>query len=431
MPPQQPSRPPVQDSPLRWAILALCTAVITIAAVVGVGVSVGQGRAGVTWQTTADLLVPPEFSASASEWNAWARRAVETAIRDQSDGLLEGDVEQYLAVVDPDDERLLDELQRRYELLRQMGVAVWSQSIRATPTVIGDYAWSAEVRLSYCFGESTCRPSRLAFDTEWELVDDRLVMTDLVETGEAETGPRPWETTDLMIATGARAVVAVSSRLDRRLEDTIAAAEQAAAIADLFARWDGPPSRYVAFIATSSDWSSWYGYNPPGWAGGVYIRETDNEVVINSAGTPTAYMQDLLTHEFTHVATLAGDRDGLGASVWWLVEGVADYAVMLDRPASEHDAIDYVRAYVDDGWDGDPAVDPPSVAASIEEAGARYGMAFLAIRRLADVYGQDQMLKFWGLVVHDDQTLDGAAQDAFGEGWSAVETELAQYLRRV
>ena len=52
------------------------------------------------------------------------------------------------------------------------------------------------------------------------------------------------------------------------------------------------------------------------------------------------------------MATLAGDRDGLGASVWWLVEGIADYAVMIDRAPTEHDAIQYVREYVDDGWDG-------------------------------------------------------------------------------
>ncbi len=430
-PPMPPPRPPVRDSPLGWLVLAACTAMITIASIVGVGFFFSENRAGVMWQTSADLLVPPEFSAPESEWNAWARRAVENGVQEQAAGLVAGDVERYLAMVDPDDSRLRDKLERRYDLLRQMGVGQWRQSIRTTPESIGDYAWRAEVRLSYCFGEATCRPNTLSFETEWHLDDDRLLLTELVETAKHETGPRPWETTELMIATGDRAVVAVSSRLDRRLEDTIAAAEQAALVADLFAKWDGPPSRYVAFIATASDWSSWYGYNPPAWAGGVYIRETDNEVVINSAGTPTAYMLDLLVHEFTHVATLAGDRDGLGASVWWLVEGIADYAVMIDRAPTEHDAIQYVREYVDDGWDGDPAVSPPSIAASFEEAGARYGMAFLAVRRLADVHGQDAMLDFWGRVVHDDATLSQASTGAFGQGWDAVQADLAQYLRRV
>ena len=58
-------------------------------------------------------------------------------------------------------------------------------------------------------------------------------------------------------------------------------------------------------------------------------------------------------------------------------------------------------------------------------------MAFLAIRRLAEVYGQDEMLDFWGFVVHDDRTLEDAATDAFEQSWQTVEADLAQYLRRI
>src|SRR5690606_17861038 len=142
-------------------------------------------------------------------------------------------------------------------------------------------------------------------------------------------------------------------------------------VADSLARWGGAPSRYVVFLASSGDWSTWYGLDQPGWAAGAYVNQTDNEVVINASVVSIADTRELLTHELAHVATLSGNRDGLRGSVWWLVEGIADYAMMLDRPLYDYVAIPAVRGFVGDSWDGDPAVDDPSSDATNEEASAR------------------------------------------------------------
>jgi hypothetical protein len=282
------------------------------------------------------------------------------------------------------------------------------------------------VRVSYCFGDASCRPNTIVIEAQWRLVDDRLVLTAVEDSGREQSGPRPWEVTDLAVTTGDRAVVATSPRLDWRLDQLLDAAERAAAVADRFARWNGAPSRYVVFLANSVDWDAWYGFDKPDWSGGYYVDLTDNEVVVNAAiGNPL----DMLTHEFTHVATLAGNRDGRVSTTWWLVEGIAEYATMIDRPVSAYDGFADVRRFVSGSWDGDPAVTAPGFSATLEEAAARYGIGFLSVRRMADVYGEDAMIEFFGLVVHDDVSLDSAAREAFGQSWESIRADCVTYIR--
>jgi hypothetical protein len=139
-------------------------------------------------------------------------------------------------------------------------------------------------------------------------------------------------------------------------------------------------------------------------------------------------IKDMLTHEFTHVATLAGDRKGRDDRLtWWLVEGIAEYAMMLDRPVSEYEGIDLVHSF-SRSEGADPVVDVPATDASLDDAAARYGVAFLAVRRLADRYGQDAMLDFFGRVVHDGDTFEEAAPAAFGQGWDAVRSDCSTYI---
>jgi hypothetical protein len=399
---------------------------IIASGVVGVvGVPFGDPTVA-RWHNAGELEAPPAADASSAEWNAWARRAVETAVNGQAVALLAGDQAGYLAAVDPGEGDLRSDLQRRFEVLRQMGVGQWSQAVRGRPLVTGELSWRADISVTYCFGEPNCRPNAVVFGSDWRLAGDRIVMTDVDYSGEEQVGPRPWETTDLAVATGSRTVVATSRRLERRLDETLAAAEHAAVVADSLARWDGPPSRYVVFLAGASDWDRWYGFEKPDWSGGLYVDQTDNEVVVNAAVRDP---QDMLTHEFTHVATLAGPRDGRTSSTWWLVEGIAEYATMLGKPVAEYDAIGHVRDFVAGSWDGDPVVDVPSFEATLDDAAARYGVAFLAVRRMADVYGEAAMVEFFGAVVHHDLSLDAASRSAFEQTWAAVRADCETYIR--
>ena len=432
VPLRPPAQPPVRHSPLGWTVVVASVLVIAVSAAIGaVRLLRVPPAPEATWHAADEIAAPPPADASPAEWNAWVRQAIAVAMREQASALLAGDEEGYLAAVDPDDARLRADLRRRFAVLSQMGVGRWSQEIRATPNVTGRYSWHATIRISYCFGDPTCRPNNLLIGTDWRLRGDDLVLTGLTLSGADQVGPRPWEAAELVVATGQRTVVATSPRLEGRLESTLAAAEEAAAVADSLALWDGPPSRYMVFLADASDWSTWYGLEQPEWAAGAYVNQTDNEVVINAAVVSTADTRELLIHELAHVATLAGERDGLRGRVWWLVEGTADYAMMLDRPLYEYAGIPAVRSFVRQSWDGDPAIDHPSAQATSEEAAARYGIAFLTVWRMAQVYGHEAMLDFFGRVVHDGASLEDAALAAFGESWAVIRDDCEQFIRRV
>ncbi len=427
-------KPTAVHSPWRWTVAIACILVIVVFGTVGAIVSLvdvaGADRRQVTWHPAGlALAAPPPVDASASDWNEWARAAVDESVKDQAAALVAGDQDRYLFAADHDNDRLLADLERRFTVLRDMGIGQWIQEITATPRSIGEKAWRADIKISYCFGDPTCRVNNVVVTSEWEFRDDRLQLTVLNPATAREVGPRPWETTELVAAKGTRVVVAAAKRNNYRLQDAVAAADKAAKVADTLAKWDPPPSRYVIFLAGASDWSSWYSYEQPAWAGGVFVKETNNEVVINSPATPRLALQSLLTHELTHVATMGGRPHNITASTWWLVEGVADYATMIGKPLTQYDALEPTQTFVRGRWDGDPVVRPPTYNASTDEAAGRYGVAFLAVRRISDVYGPDKMLDFWGKVVHDDMTLEAAASQALGKAWSTVKADCAQYIR--
>jgi hypothetical protein len=187
----------------------------------------------------------------------------------------------------------------------------------------------------------------------------------------------------------------------------------------------------VIFLAGPNDWQRWYGHEQPEWAAAwaVPVSSMVTEVVVRTQAVQQRGLEQLLTHELTHVTTLAGRRDGANRSAWWLIEGIADYATMIGKSIGEYDALSQTRSFVRGRWDGNPAVDAPAVDASLEEASARYGVAFLAVRRIADVYGQDKMLDFWGRIVHDNVTAENAASQVLGADWDTVKANCTQYIR--
>jgi hypothetical protein len=155
-----------------------------------------------------------------------------------------------------------------------------------------------------------------------------------------------------------------------------------------------------------------------------------SEVVVRTDRVPTSQMEGLLTHELTHVTSLAGAEYDSGRQ-WWMVEGIADYAEFLHQPVSSYDGIEAVRDMVRDGWNGRVDVTPPTASATVTDAASRYGVGFLAIRHLAEKHGQAKMLTFFGEVMHKGHTLDAAARTAFGSSWTSVNADCAAYVRSV
>lgn len=445
--PVPPPPPRVRHSPLGWAVVAFSALCILVSAWVGLSTALISSQRAASFHAAGEVEAPPDADAPASDWNRWARRAVDVALSTQARALVDGDEEGFLAAVDPGRSRLLDEFERRYEVLSTMGVGQWDQVLRGRPKVTGQLTWHADVELSYCFGDPSCRPSSVVFGTDWEFVEGRLVLTKLTNSSANESGPRPWETGDVVVATGARAIVVASSNLRYRLDRTLDEAEQAARVADSLAGPQGPPSRYVLYLAyaapingsqdlvdcadvPATDWTTWFG-DKPCWSGGMYLDETDNEVIVNGAQD---LIQDTVTHEFTHASTLGGQDHNHADNVWWLVEGIAEYGMMIGRPISDYD-MDHLRPYIRDTWNGCPddpvavVCPPPYTVDDPVLVNGPYGVAFLTVRHLADAYGQDAMLSFFDAVVLDRRPFDAASRAAFGKAWADVLTECQTFVR--
>ena len=431
-----PAPPKARHSAARWFVVAICLLFICAfggaGAIVGVADITGLDRTVAAWRTPAAVIAaPPDANAPAAEWTDWARRALDSSLKDQAQALVAADESRFLAPVDPDNQQLVADMKRRYSVLTQMGVGQWTQILRAAPKPTGERTWDADIKISYCFGDPTCRTVGLVVSSEWEFKNDHLVMVGLEPSEPDQMGPRPWEVDDLTIGKGDRVVVAASKSNAWRVADAVTAADKAAKVADTLAKWESPPSRFVIFLAGPTDWAKWYGHEQPEWAAAwaVPVSPTVTEVVVRTQAVQQRGLEQLLTHELTHVTTLAGKRDGANRSAWWLIEGIADYATMIGRSIGEYDALAPTRSFVRGRWDGDPAVAPPTVDASLEEASARYGVAFLAVRRISDVYGQDKLLEFFGKIVHDNATADVASTQVLGADWATVKADCAQYIR--
>jgi hypothetical protein len=425
---------PRQPAWVRWGIFGVVLLVIGVMSAGG-GVLAGSLTATgtSTWHGAAgqpDTAAPPAANAPISEWQTWARRTALAESNAQGKALLAGDETGYVAPADPGNTTLVNTLKMRYADLHAMGLGVWNQSLgdlRAT----GDKIWTADLTIDYCFGDPTCAQAEIIESTRWSLVGSRLVLSKLDPASADDNGPRPWETDSLTVRTGKRVIVSATKSNVWRLDDAVKIADQAAAITDTFAKWEPAPSRYVIFFAGPNDWKRWYGMDEPDWAAAwsVPVARSVTEIVVRSDVVAQSDLPVLLTHEMTHVTTLAGPRYGATVANWWLIEGIAEYASHLNVPLRDYDGVDATVQFVRSSWDGNPAVKAPAQDASQIEAGGKYGVAYLSVRRIAEKYSKAKMLDFWGRVIHDGDSLDVATEGALGASWKTVSADCARYVR--
>ncbi|MFC4019616.1 hypothetical protein ACFOW4_16960 [Micromonospora sp. GCM10011542] len=373
-----------------------------------------------------------EASATDDPATAVARRLgdrMAAQLQRQSAALLGGDRAGFLTVADP---AAHADLRRRFGALRALQVTVWRAEPSGLPTpVLGKPGeWRLPVRFQYCFAVRDCRPSPVLIGTRWRENGDQPRLLALEESKSAETGTRPWEISELVVATGRRTIVATTPALRGKLPGLLAQAEAAAKVADGYVAAGSPPDRYRIFYAGRAEWRSWYGGGRPQWTGGyaVTVGGGHHEVVLNADGLASGAADDLLRHELTHAASLP-ERGYPGKSTWWLVEGLAEYAGADGQPVDRYEGMAEVRRLVRGGWDGRLDGVTPADNAPAERVGASYGVGYLAVRHLVDRYGPQRVLTFFKGVVHERRTLDVAAEQAFGEQWSTLHDECVAYVR--
>ncbi|GAA2377498.1 basic secretory protein-like protein [Dactylosporangium salmoneum] len=354
---------------------------------------------------------------------------IRQALADQAAALLAGDEDGFLAAVDPSAPGLREELARRFGSLRQLQVKVWQPVVKAKVRTEAGGTASATVAVQYCFVVQACEPMGLEADTRWNVSGKTVT---LLSFGTAKAlGPRPWEVSDLHSAVGSRVVVSTTAKYASRLSSMLTAAEKAAALTDKYARWGSPPSRYVVYLAGPDEWASWYGINQAAWVAGfaMPLNASATEIVVNAARVDTRQALDVLRHEFTHVVTLDGVEKAY-PHTWWLVEGIAEYVRMKGNGNKPFDGMADVRSYVRSGhWDGSIALDDPPDGATTSDVSGRYGVAYLSLQHLAEHYGEDRLLDFFGFAVREGMALSDAAPKAFGASWADIQAECAQAVR--
>jgi hypothetical protein len=352
------------------------------------------------------------------------------ALGRQEAALLAGDAAGFLAPVDPANTALRGELSRRFTALRAMRVAVWDETATGPPARAADGSWAVPTQLTYCFVVPDCLPLRLPVTTRWTDANGVLSLVGFGAASGDDLGPRPWEVSDLRAAVGARVVVATTARYASRLPSVLVAAEKAAAVADRYARWEKPPGRYVIYMAGSEEWGLWYGIKQQSWvaAFAMPLTDTSTEIVLNVDHVGVRDVTDILRHELTHVVTLAGVGRSYDRS-WWLVEGIAEY-VRVTGGSRPFDGLGDLRKFVYSGrWSGETALDGPPPDVSASDVNGRYAVAYLAVRRLAERFGEDKMLAFFGAVARDGQPLAEAAPAVFGVPWDDVAADCARAVR--
>jgi hypothetical protein len=374
---------------------------------------------------------PPAADASVADWRVWVFQAAGEILTARSKAISSGDQKAFLGSVDPANAKFVTEQTRRFQVLRRMEAGVYREVVTGNPSEDGQRRWRLDTDMFYCFGPANCNQVRLPTESAWVFRDGRLRLADIKASPADWNGPRPWEVDDLQVRVGERVVIASMKADASRLADAVRSADRAALVADKFAHWHEPPSRYVIFLAGPTEWRKWYGHEQPEWAAAwaVPVGGFTTEVVVRTDSFRASTLQSLLSHELTHVTSLAGDRHGGARTSWWLMEGIADYAQFLGKAVRQYDALAPTREFVHGSWDGAVAVDPPDEDASVDEAAAHYGVAFLAVRRIADRYGQDKMIDFFGAVVHEGQTLDQAATSTLGASWATVQADCAKFVR--
>jgi hypothetical protein len=412
-----------------WLVLGIVVALIVCSVPVVLTVVLVQRAPGA--EASASPTAPAPSPRPGDPENAtqlWLRDRMTEVLVQQAAALVRGDERGFLAAAEPKS-AAVGVLRRQFRSLRALGVAAWLPRISDLPSRLGD-RWNVAVSLGHCFGRAGCDPGHVQVETGWveRAGVPRLVAVE--PSSGVRDGPRPWEVSELVVATGRRTAVATTASHRSRLAQLLAEAERAAEVADRYAVDGTPPERYQIFYAGAAEWKRWYGGDRPEWTAGYAVPVGGGrfDVVLNDKDLHSTVVDDLLRHEMTHASSLPGAGYRTGEN-WWLVEGVADHAAAGGRPVGRYESLPDVRTLVAQGWKGPLTAAEPGTGAKDWEVSAAYGVGYLAVRHLVDRFGEQDMLAFFKAVVHEKHPPEQASTDVFGEPWQALHDDCVSYIR--
>ena len=303
----------------------------------------------------------------------------------------------------------------------------------------GDDAWVSEIQLTWRFRGVHRAVSTLEVPVVADWEGDQAVFATSRVTGDYRvplwfTAPLSIRrTTDALVLAedagtarrlGRQAEVAVAkvrSTLPAWREQLVVVAPDTAAAFRAASGLSLSASRSIAAVTTTTDGSSME--RAP-----VHIYL--NPRVFEPLG-PVG-RQIVLNHEATHVAL---DATSTGLPLW-LSEGMADYVALVGTPLPDAVLAAQIRDLV--RKDGVPAALPGSAEfeGSNHDIGAWYEAAWLAVRLIAETYGDQALLDFYeesedaGHTRRAFRDVLGTTGNAFRRAWQAELAELAELTER-
>ncbi len=380
----------------------------------------------VSASATPTSVRTPQPGDSQQVYAAWAVAKVRETLVRQRDALLAGDESSYLRAADPTMSKAVhDSIVREFHSLRAMQVADVRDEVGA-PIKEGTDTWNINLRTTVCFVVKGCADGPALAETIWRVQEATATLVSWVPDHENQ----PWQVSELVASAGQRTVVATTKAYAAKLPMLVQEAEKAAKVADRFARDGKVPSRYVIYYAATAEWKQWFGANPPEWSGGIAIDVGKDryDLMLNADQLYRTAIDDLLRHEMTHAATLPGEHSG--RSQWWLVEGIAEYALMDGLPASSHQGAASARSLIDAGKITNVEVSGPEFDSADEEVMGRYAVAFLGVRCLAERFGEAKLVDFFHRVVQDQATLAMASTQVYGVDWTSLRGDCFGYVKQ-
>ncbi|MGX6607966.1 hypothetical protein ACWKSP_38455 [Micromonosporaceae bacterium Da 78-11] len=432
-PPAEP--PPGRRGPSMKLVLLLSVPVLLVAALCTGGLLFFAARKNQASALPAYVYTPGTAFASAQRRidereaaKAQVKATISAALTAQSAALLAGDKAKFVGFAARSAKRVAPWLTDRFTSLHAMGIARWDTTV-VTFTPYTEPRWQANVELKYCFVADCARPLTATLHTMWDLADQSdPKLTEMWASDPGRATP-PWAQSVLRARIGSRVVVAASSADAGRLPGALAAAEAAAKVADGYAG-RARPGRYVVYLAGAKDWDTWP-YGAEGKWVAAYANETTESTVVQIASLRTTDLAELLRHEMGHVASLAGRSTKVDyADSWWLTEGLAEHIGVKGRPFSSYSGRAETAAFVRNRWKGDLRVGAPTEKASVRDASARYGTAFLGVSCLMQKYGRARTLGFFHAVAVDGTGLSSAASQSLGVPWPTVTSTCVAQIRR-
>ncbi|WBQ02230.1 hypothetical protein [Kribbella sp. CA-293567] len=307
---------------------------------------------GVIVVTRPDNGAAPGGTASAAEGSGRSnatsvkarRTAIDKILAQRATAVVEGDLNAFLASVDPQQPKLVAEQRVLFGNLRQFRFTTLRYSAadeRPAPAMVTKYgrsAYSTRVMMRYQLTGLDPRPVQTDLGYTFAVRRSRwiLVADDAIDETLSEDGHRqPWDFRPITVIRRGKVVVVVD-KTESALGRKIGGVSQSA-VAAVRRHWPRPWNGAVMVVAMSEPrvmsmlWTTGTG---AGWTiaakavtlydgdprSGRTVAPVGSRIVINPAVRKNLD-EDLLVHEMTHVATVPiGVR-----TPTWLVEGVAEY----------------------------------------------------------------------------------------------------------